>query len=56
MECLARAEEDFRDLDTDNGTNIFLAKSEFGAFWNNQSCNSTPLDTIFGDFDFNADA
>lgn len=55
MECLARAEEDFRDLDTDNESNIFLTKTEFGAFWNNQSCNSTPIDTIFGDFDFNAD-
>ena len=56
MECLAQAEEDFRELDTDSGSNIFLTKTEFGAFWNNQQCNDMPLDTIFADFDYNTDS
>ena len=55
LECLAMAEEDFRELDSPKDDNIFLTKDEFDQFWSNQSCNSTPLETIFTDFDFNDD-
>jgi hypothetical protein len=49
------AEEDFRELDSPKDDNIFLTKDEFDQFWSNQSCNSTPLETIFTDFDYNDD-